>query len=287
MKGDIYLNINWYPGHMAKAKRLISENLKLVDIILEIRDARIPISSANPDLEDLFSGKMRIVFLNKRDMADPFSTQRWVEWFDGHNIQAIPVNSLSSVEAGHARNAILKAAEGYRKNILERKGIRKTVRGMVVGIPNVGKSAFINGVAQGKKAKTGNRPGITKGKQWIRVNPYMELLDTPGLLWPKLEDQGMALNLAYTRTIKEEILDTEEIAHYFLEKAKEDFPQIIIDRYEIPHVQGKGYEILQNICTSKGWIQSGGVPDTSRGARHVLDDFQGGRLGQITLELPS
>ena len=280
------MNINWYPGHMAKAKRLISENLKLVDVILEIRDARIPISSANPDFDDLFASKSRIVFLNKSDVADPSITKDWIDWFAGQGIKAVSINSLDPAETGKAKSVILKKAEEFHEEILKRRGIKKTIRGMVIGIPNVGKSAFINGIAGGKKAKTGNRPGVTKAKQWIKVNPYVELMDTPGLLWPRLDQREVALNLAYTRTIKEEILDIEEIVHYFLEKVKIEFPEAITSRYGELDMDLKGYEILESICLQKGWVQSGGVADVGRGSRHVLDDFQQGRLGRLTIELP-
>lgn len=286
MKGDILLNINWYPGHMAKAKRLISESLKLVDIVLEIRDARIPLSSANPDFDDLFTNKTRIVFLNKRDLADSSITGDWVDWFSEQGIKAVPINSLDPQDTNNAKEIILKTAKEFHQEILKRKGIRKTIRGMVIGIPNVGKSAFINGVAGVKKAKTGNKPGVTRDKQWIKVTHYVELLDTPGLLWPKLDQKEVSLNLAYTHTIKEEILDKEEIAHYFLEKAKVEFPEAIIARYGELDMELKGYEILEGICIQKGWVQAGGVPDLKRGSSHVLDDFQQGRLGRLTLEKP-
>jgi len=281
------LNINWYPGHMAKAKRLISESLKLVDIILEIRDARIPLSSANPDFDDLFINKSRIVFLNKSDLANSSITRDWINWFAGQGIKAVSINSLDPKDTNNAKNIILDTAKEFHDEILKRKGVKKTIRGMVIGIPNVGKSAFINGIAGAKKAKTGNKPGVTKVKQWIKVTPYLELLDTPGLLWPKLDQREVALNLAYTRTIKEEILDTEEVAHYFLEKAKVEFPEAIVGRYGELDMNLKGYEILENICVQKGWMQAGGIPDIERGSRHILDDFQQGRLGRVTLERPS
>lgn len=280
------MNINWYPGHMVKAKKLIAESLKLVDMILEIRDARIPISSINPDFDDLFVNKSRIVFLNKSDVADPSVTKDWIDWFDRQGIKAIAINSLDPKDTGKAKSIILKTAEKFHKEILKKKGVKKTIRGMVIGIPNVGKSAFINGIAGGKKAKTGNRPGVTKAKQWIRVNAYLELMDTPGLLWPRLDQREIALNLAYTRTIKEEILDIGEIAHYFLEKGKREFPEAIISRYGEVNMDLKGYEILEDICLKKGWVQSGGVADLDRGSRHVLDDFQQGRLGRLTIEYP-
>lgn len=271
---------------MAKAKRLIADSIKLVDIILEIRDARIPISSGNPDFEDLFINKSRIVILNKSDVADPSITKDWIEWFNGQGIRAVSINSLDAAETSKVKSMILKIAEEFHKEILKRRGIKKTIRGMVIGIPNVGKSAFINGISGSKKAKTGNRPGVTKAKQWIKINPYLELMDTPGLLWPKLDNREVALNLAYTRTIKEEILDIEEIVHYFLEKAKVEFPDAITSRYGQLDMSLKGFEILENICLQKGWMQSGGLPDIGRGSRHILDDFQQGRLGRLTIELP-
>ncbi|HZJ82995.1 MAG TPA: ribosome biogenesis GTPase YlqF [Clostridia bacterium] len=281
------MNINWYPGHMAKAKRLIAENLKMVDMILEIRDARIPISSANPDFEDLFINKTRIIFLNKSDLADPRVTRDWIEWFAKKDIKAVSLNSLDPRDITPAKNIILHTAQEFHNEVLERRGIKKTIRGMVIGIPNVGKSAFINGISGLRKAKTGNRPGVTKIKQWIAVNPYVDLLDTPGLLWPKLDQREVSLNLAYTRTIKEEILDIEEVVHHFLEKARDNFPDAITSRYGQLNMDLKGYEIMEDICLQRGWVKTGGIGDTSRGARHILDDFQQGRLGKISIELPS
>lgn len=281
------MNIHWYPGHMAKARKLIQENLKLVDMVLEIRDARIPLSSANPDLEELMVGKTRVVALNKADLAEPSATEAWINWFQLNEINAIAINSLDFKNADRMKKFILDIAEEKAREILDKKGIHKTIRGMVVGIPNVGKSTFINSIAGGKKAKTGNRPGVTKGKQWIKISRHMDLLDTPGLLWPKIHDQNVALHLAYTKTIKEEILDPEEIAHHFLEEMKTLYPNAISQRYGVKiSEEDKGYEILEAICLKKGWIKSGGISDTARGASHLLDDFQMGRLGRITLEWP-
>lgn len=269
---------------MAKAKKLILENLKLVDMVLEIRDARIPLSSGNPDFENLLDEKIRIIVLNKADLANPYATTGWVRWFESKGLKAIPINSLDPGDASKLRKVILKIAEDNVKAILKKKGIHKTMRVMVIGIPNAGKSTLINSIVGGKKTKTGNKPGVTKGKQWIRVGRHMDLLDTPGLLWPKIKNQAVALHLAYTKTIKEEILDSEEIAHHFLEEIKSHYPNIIRERYGVETSEEKGYKILENICLEKGWIKSGGIPDTERGARHILDDFQMGRLGKITLE---
>lgn len=280
------MNINWYPGHMAKAKNTISRDLKLIDLILEIRDARIPQSSANPDFEDLFLHKSRIVFLNKEDLADPSSTKAWINWFKGQGIKALGSNSLNVRNMGKVKDSILELAGSIFEERLKRRGIRKTIRGMVIGIPNVGKSAFINGIARNKKAKTGNIPGITKGQQWIKINPYLELMDTPGLLWPRLDQREVALKLAFTRTIKEEILDIEEISHIFLERAKIDFPNALKEKYGDLNMNLKGYEILEEICMTKGWIQAGNKADLNRGSKHILDDFQQGKLGRISLELP-
>lgn len=240
------MNINWYPGHMAKAKRLIGENLKMVDMILEIRDARIPMSSANPDFEDLLLNKTRIIILNKSDIADPKVTKQWIDWFAHKNIKAVSVNSLDAGEIGPAKNIILKTAQKLQDEIFKRRGIKKAIRGMVIGIPNVGKSAFINGISGGKKARTGNRPGVTKAKQWIAVTPYVDLLDTPGLLWPKLDQRKVSLNLAYTGTIKEEILDIEEVVHYLIERSKDDFFKALEFRYGELDTDLKGYEIMES-----------------------------------------
>ncbi|NLJ41863.1 MAG: ribosome biogenesis GTPase YlqF [Clostridiales bacterium] len=280
------MNINWYPGHMAKSKRLMANSVRLVDMILEIRDARVPISSANPDFDDLFTHKYRMIILNKSDVADPTITKDWVDWFSMQGIKAIPVNSLDSAEISRLKSDIKKIADKFHRETIEKKGIRKVVRGMVTGIPNVGKSAFINGIAGANKAKTGNKPGVTRINQWIRVDSYLELMDTPGLLWPKLDNREVALNLVFSRTIKEEILDIEEAAHYFLEKAKNEFPEAITARYGKLDMQKKGHEILEGICYKKGWIKSKGAPDFKRGSKHLLGDFQQGRLGRISLESP-
>jgi ribosome biogenesis GTPase A len=283
---DLKMKINWYPGHMAKAKRLINENLKLVDMVIELLDARIPRTSTNPDFQKMFQNKIRIVILNKSDYADAQKTAVWQKFYEEQGVKVIVMNALNRQDIKQARRALFAIADEKRKEIKERKGINKTIRGMVAGIPNVGKSTFINSFAGSGKAKTGDRPGVTKAKQWVRVTPFFELLDTPGLLWPRLDDKHTGLHLAYTGAIKEEILDLEEVAHHFLEEIASLYPQFLRERYSLEDLNKKGFELLEAVSVNRSWLKSGGVPDTQRGAKQILDEFQSGQLGRITLELP-
>lgn len=271
---------------MARAKRLLKESLNQVDLVLEIRDARVPLSSANPDFEDLFLNKKRIIIMNKKDLADDSLNKLWVDFFREQSIESLLVNSLDNSSCSQVRRSIYSITEDLHEEYFKRRGMKKTIRGMVTGIPNVGKSAFINGLTKTNKAKTGNRPGVTKINQWIRVNTYFELMDTPGILWPKLDQDKTAYNLAFTGTIKEEILDLEDVVHNLLENIKVTLSDQIIERYGQVNLGKKGYEILEEISLNKGWIKAGGLADTLRGSKHVLDDFQQGRLGLITLEKP-
>jgi ribosome biogenesis GTPase A len=280
------LRINWYPGHMAKSKRLIREDLKLVDLVIELLDSRIPASSTNPDFQVLYQNKIRVVILNKIDYADPAITEKWKDYYQKQNITVLTANSLKKKDILLVKKMLLSLADEKQKEIKQRKGIYKTIRAMVVGIPNVGKSTFINSISGTSKAKTGDRPGVTKAKQWVKVTPYFKLLDTPGLLWPKLEEQRTGLHLAYTGSIKEEIVQLEEIAFLLLEEIADSYPEYLMERYQLENIKQKGHVLLENIALNRGWLKSGGVPDIQRGAKQVLDEFQAGAIGRITLETP-
>ena len=282
----MFLNINWYPGHMAKAKRLINENLKLVDMVIELLDARIPNSSTNPDFQSLYQNKIRVVVLNKSDYADAEKTKLWKDYYEKQDITVLTINSLSKKDIQQLKKALYALADEKQREIKQRKGINKTIRAMVVGIPNVGKSTLINAFSGSAKAKTGDRPGVTRVKQWVKITPYFELLDTPGLLWPKLDDEKTGLHLAYTGSIKEEIMDLDEIVFRFLEEIAQLYPQQLTERYGIEDLDKKGHELLADIAINRGWLQTGGVPDLSRAAKQVLDEYQSGNIGCTTLELP-
>jgi ribosome biogenesis GTPase A len=280
------LNINWYPGHMARAKRIIKENLRLVDMVIELLDARIPASSTNPDFQTLFQNKIRVIVLNKSDYADPDKTETWKDNYEKQGIPVLPINSLNQKDIRQAKKVLYDLADKKQKEIKQRRGINKTIRAMVAGIPNVGKSTFINSISGRLKAKTGDRPGVTRDKQWVKISPFFELLDTPGLLWPKLSEEHIGLHLAYTGSIKEEIMQQEEIAFRFLEEIAKLYPRHLMDRYQLKELNKRGYEILQDISINRGWLGPGGMPDLTRAAKQVLDEFQSGLLGRITLELP-
>ena len=280
------MNINWYPGHMTKAKRMMNENLKLVDIVIELLDARIPKSSSNPDFQSMFQNKIRVAVLNKSDYADDEKTKLWVNYHINQSITAAAINSLNKKDIQQLKKTLFAIADEKQKEIKQRKGINKTIRAMVAGIPNVGKSTLINAISGSAKAKTGDRPGITKAKQWVKINPYFELLDTPGLLWPKLNDEKTGLHLAYTGSIREEIMDMAEIAVRFLEEMTELYPQLLKSRYRLENLDKKAYDLLADIALNRGWLQTGGIPDISRAARQVLDEYRSGAIGRTTLELP-
>lgn len=281
------MNIQWYPGHMAKARRKITEELKLVDIVIELLDARIPISSRNPDVDEIVGNKKRIVVLNKSDIADPQANIEWKKYFEQKGITPI----LANAAKGTGLKDILKESKKLMKediDKLKKKGLRhKTIRALVIGIPNVGKSTLINKLANRSIAQTGDRPGVTKSKQWIRVNEDFELLDTPGILWPKFDDENVGLNLAFTGAIKDEILDIQELSKKFILKALKDFPDKLYKRYNVELDPDSDVEIIMNkIGRKRGCILPGDEVDTNRTAALILDDFRSGRIGFITLEKP-
>lgn len=267
---------------MAKAKRMLQENLKLVDIVAEVLDARAPLASRNPDFESLFKTKGRIVLLNKADLADPEKNKQWAAWFEKQGIATACIASTGNSGKRLALSLMEQSAREKTEKMLE-KGIRKTVRVMVVGIPNVGKSTFINRIAGEARAKTGDRPGVTKGKQWVKAGEYLELMDSPGLLWPKLEDEEKAQHLAYLGSVNDEILDIEALAEGLLNDLMQLYPAAVKERY--PKI-GQSEILLEGVAVSRGFLLRGGMKDTERAARIVLDEFRGGKLGRITLELP-
>lgn len=278
------MNINWYPGHMKKTKEEIQNNLKLVDIILEIIDARIPESSRNPMLAEIIGQKPRIIIMNKSDLADEEVNKAWVNKFINEDTKALLMNSKEKINV----NKIYQIAkeelkEKFDKN-KEKNIENKIIRMMIVGIPNSGKSTFINNISKRKSANVGNRPGITKTKQWIKTNDNLELLDTPGVLWPKF-DEETGLNLSYTHAIKDEILNIEDLTLKFLEKMQKDYPKLLTERYGVDPNK-KALEIYEDIARKRGAITKGGDFDYTRTANLILTDFRSGKLGRITLERP-
>lgn len=280
------MNINWYPGHMAKTRRLMQEQLKAVDMVIEVVDARIPLASRNPDFDEMFAGKSRMIVLNKADLADPAVTNRWMRYYEQQGIFA--VRSVATDQK--ARTKVLQLIDATMKpkieRLLEKKGIRKTVRAMIVGIPNVGKSALINCLSMGGSAKTGNKPGVTRGTQLIRVTPYLELLDTPGVLWPKLEVEEYARHLAYTGSIRDQIMDTYRLSLLLLEELAAVSPQTLKDRYKLDELDPDPAQLLQTICRKRGLLLRGGDIDEERGSSLVLTEYRAGKLGAISLERP-
>ncbi len=278
------MNINWYPGHMKKTKDLLQENIKLVNIIIEVIDARIPIASKNPDFDQLFRDKKRLIVLNKYDLADPNMNKMWEEYYKSKGWSCVLYNSTNNKELRKLDNAIADASKEILERYKKRGLINRRIKAMIVGIPNVGKSTLINSLAKKKSAKTGNMPGVTKGKQWINLAGNIDLLDTPGILWPKFEDEEGALNLAFTGAIKDETLVLEEIALKFVEKMiKMNKVNSILEKYNIEQGE-KPLDILDNIAFKKGYLINNSEIDYLRVANLLLNDFRSGKLGNITLE---
>ncbi|NLJ88162.1 MAG: ribosome biogenesis GTPase YlqF [Epulopiscium sp.] len=281
------MNIQWYPGHMSKARKLILENLKLVDIVIEILDARIPYSSKNPDIDKLAAGKKRIIVMNKSDLADSKITSLWINYFNEQGYSAIEANSIN----GKGVLQVEKLARELLKEKIERDKNRgrifRPIRAMVVGIPNVGKSTFINKLVGKSSAKTGDRPGVTKGKQWIKIKKDFELLDTPGILWPKFEDKKVGLNLAYIGSIRQEILDNYNLSLELLDLLANRFPDSLKERYKLTDIESKTpTELLTEIGQKRGFLVKGGEVDYSRTSLMILDELRAGKLGYISLESP-
>ena len=289
-------NINWYPGHMAKTKRQITEDIKLIDIVVELLDARIPISSQNPDIAKLIKGKKRIIALNKCDLADNKENQRWVNYFESKNIPTVLTDSNSGKGIDLLIQKIEKLMLEEQEKLALKGRVGRKIKVMILGIPNVGKSSLINRIAKKTSAGVGNKPGVTKQKQWIRINDKIELLDTPGVLWPKFESEEVALNLAYTGTIKEEILDRVEIAYNLTKYLLENEMELLCNRYSLNKEEVQNilkqdnpeneniYEIMLKIGKNRGCIISGGNIDDEKTSRIILDEFKNGIIGKITLE---
>lgn len=277
------MNIQWYPGHMTKAKRQMQEDLKLIDLIIELVDARVPLSSRNPDIDQLGQNKSRLILLNKADLADERQNEAWKEYFQSKGFYVVKVDSRNGAGMKTIQNVIQEACKEKIERD-RRRGIKnRPIRAMVAGIPNVGKSTFINTFAGKSCAKTGNKPGVTKGKQWIRLNKNVELLDTPGILWPKFEDQLVGIRLACVGSIKDDILNIEELALWLLEKLKKDYPGFLEKRYGISE-EGTPLETLEAIAKARGCLKRGEELDYVKASGLIFDDFRGGKIGRITLE---
>ena len=283
---DSKLNIQWYPGHMTKTRRQIEADLKLVDAVCEIVDARIPMSSRNPDIDAICGSKPRILVLNRMDLADPEATKRWADYFRGKGMAVLATDCKS-------RKGIADFTPAARKTCAERlerdakRGMNRPLRVMVVGIPNVGKSTLINQISGRKGAKAENRPGVTRGKQWVTVDSGLQLLDTPGILWPKFEDPEVGMMLAYTGAVKENVIDLEELACHLMSLLHKYYPQNLLERYKVEAPAGTpGWELLELAGRKRGYLVSGGEVNLERMARVLLDEFRGGKLGKFTLEMP-
>ena len=280
------MNIQWYPGHMTKAKRAMKEDIKLIDLIIELVDARVPLSSRNPDIDELGKGKGRIILLNKSDLADEAANDRWMEYFKAKGFHVIKVNSRSGAGLRQLGQVVSEACREKIERDRRRGILNRPVRAMVVGIPNVGKSTFINSYAGKACAKTGNKPGVTKGNQWIRLNKTLELLDTPGILWPRFEDQQVGLKLALIGSINDQILNKDELAWELIRFLKKRYPQVLSERFGLETEGKEAAFILEEIARVRACLLKGGDLDVSRAAALLLDDFRAGKLGRITLEEP-
>ncbi len=280
------MNINWYPGHMKKTRESIQKNLKMVDVVFELIDARIPFSSQNPVIESIVGDKPRVIILNKSDLANSKSNKIWQDYFAEKDIPTVLVDSITGKGIESLLNASLFVTKEKREGFENRGVISRPTRAMIIGIPNVGKSTLINNLSGRKGTKTGNRPGITKTNQWIKTRGVLELLDTPGILWPKFEDQQVGLNLAFTGAIKDEILDIETLALRLLERLIQDFPDLVEKRYGIEIKQDKALDVMNSIAKKRGCIIRGGEVDYTKVCTIILDEFRKGVIGNITLELP-
>ena len=281
------MNIQWFPGHMAKTGRLIQENLKLIDIVCEIADARIPYSSRNPYLDSLISSKPRLIILNKADIADESITDEWIRYYDKKGIRTLTADSKNSRVFTSFSKTVREILEDELKRRADRGMSGKSIRVMVTGVPNVGKSTFINNLSGKASAKTGDRPGVTTGKQWIKIQGGIELLDTPGMLWQKFENPRQGMNLAFTGAIKDTVVDLEELSVHLLNFLRDNYTENLCQRYKLSDIKDlEGYEILVMIGKKRGFLMSGGDTDTERTASILIDEFRGAKLGRISLERP-
>lgn len=281
------MNIQWFPGHMAKTRRMLSENLKLIDVVVEILDARIPASSKNPEIDTIINNKPRVVVLNKADLADPKVSKEWAEWYKSKGSPVVFADSIKGTGLNQLKDSLKELMKDRFERDKQKGRIFRPIRTMIVGIPNVGKSTFINKISGKAVAVTGDRPGVTRAKQWVRLNPEIEMLDTPGMLWPKFDDEETALNLAFTGAIKDDIMDITEVAAALCEKLAALYPAQLAQRFKLENIEGlKGYEILEGAGRKRGCIISGGEIDIRRISIIMLDEFRGGKIGKLSLERP-
>ncbi|MCI8894842.1 MAG: ribosome biogenesis GTPase YlqF [Lachnospiraceae bacterium] len=279
------MEFQWYPGHMTKARRQMEEDIKLIDLVIELVDARIPSASRNPDIDRIGRQKARLILMNKADLADPVRTKEWASFFQEKGYFVAEADSRNKGSMKAISRVITEACREKTERDKRRGILNRPVRAMIVGIPNVGKSTFINTYAGKACAKTGNKPGVTKGKQWIRLNRQVELLDTPGILWPKFEDQSVGLYLALVGSIKDEILNMDELSLELIRILAREYPGVLRERYQVSEEQ-EAPELLLQIAKNRGCVRKGGELDYSKAAALLLDEFRGGRLGKITLEFP-
>lgn len=279
------MQFQWYPGHMTKAKRAMQEDIKLIDVIIELVDSRVPFGSKNPDIDTLANGKSRILLMNKYDLADKAVSDKWTKYYEEKGYFVATVNSKNGRGVKAVNDVIQKACKEKIERDRKRGILNRPIRAMIVGIPNVGKSTFINSFAGKACAKTGNKPGVTKGKQWIRLNKNVELLDTPGILWPKFEDQQVGLNLAFIGSIKDELYNIYELSLLLLDYLIKNYPNAVADFYEIENSDSNN-ELLERIAIKRGCIKSGAEYDLDKAAKCLVDDFRNGRIGKISLEIP-
>lgn len=279
------MNLQWYPGHMTKARRAMQEDLRLIDVVIELVDARVPVSSKNPDIEEMVKNKSRILLLNKSDMADSEITSQWISFYEKKGYLALAVDARKKNNLKQVNEKIQQACRAKIERDRKRGIKNRPVRAMIVGIPNVGKSTFINSFAGRACAKTGNRPGVTRGRQWIRLNRQVELLDTPGILWPKFEDSVVGQHLAMIGSIKDELVQSVELGLILIEFLTESCPGVLNDKYSVAETSDSA-EILRQIAQNRGCIRKGNEPDYEKAAFLLLDDFRNARLGRITIEKP-
>ncbi len=278
------MNFQWYPGHMTKTRRMMQEDIKLIDLVIEVLDARVPMGSRNPDIDGLAGNKARLILLNKADLADERATKEWSEYFKQKGFFVVAINARNKTGFKTIQNEIQKACSEKIARDLKRGIKNRPIRAMVVGIPNVGKSTFINSYAGKACTKTGNKPGVTKGKQWIKLNRSVELLDTPGILWPKFEDQMVGLRLALIGSIKDEILNVEELALELIKYLRANYSGILTERYKVEE-EGSDADVLKNIALNRNCVQKGNEIDYLKAANIILEEFRNGKIGKITLEL--
>ncbi|MCT4509805.1 MAG: ribosome biogenesis GTPase YlqF [Tepidibacter sp.] len=283
---DNRMNINWYPGHMKKTKESLQKNLKLIDVVVELLDSRIPFSSKNPDVDNIIKDKPKVVVLNKFDMADPSKIKLWQDYYESQGVKAIPVNTISGKGVDKIIQECREVTKEKMESLIKKGRKERPIRLMIVGVPNVGKSTLINKLAGRKSAQTGDRPGVTKGNQWVKLKGNLELLDTPGILWPRFEDENVAMNLAFTRAIKDEILDIETLALRFIEKLELIYPENLKERYKLEELGQTPLETMETIGVKRGCLMARKEIDYTRVAKIVLNEFREGKTGKMTLEVP-